>query len=77
MEIPACGGLILGDIPKDGKELLMNKMIEVNEKMSDEEIINILENTIINYEKYYDKIIDKEYNLDKYIEKINEIINKN
>jgi hypothetical protein len=83
MEIPASGGLIVGDIPKDGVELLKNRIVEVNEKMTDEEIIKIIDDVLLNYEQYYDKImelkniVDKDYNLDKYITKLKEIIFNN
>ena len=79
-EIASSGCVIAGDIPTDGKNLLKNNILELNNKMSDDEIINKLLNCCNNYNEYYNticnfkNIVDDNYNLDKYIDKLISIL---
>ncbi len=79
-EISSSGCLIAGDIPSDGKDLLKNNILELSPSIPDDEIIDLLKNSIDNYNLYIDKImdlkhkVDSQYNLDKYIDKLEEIL---
>lgn len=55
-EISMCKTLIAGNIPADGMKIFKNNIVELNEKMSDEEIIRILQSAITNYNNYRDQI---------------------
>lgn len=79
-EISSSNCLIAGDIPTDGKDLLANNILELSSKMTDDEIIEKLIYCINNYENFANKInnlkniVDSQYNLDKYIEKLTFIL---
>ncbi len=79
-EISSSGCLVSGDIPTDGINLLKNDILELNSNMSDNDIKGKLLYCINNYSQYNDKIInlkntvDSTYNLNKYIEKLIQII---
>lgn len=76
LEISSSNSLIAGDIPTDGKDILKGNIIELNQNMTDTEIIDILTNALDNYDSYNKNVnylknlIDNEYNLDKYVEKL-------
>lgn len=80
LEIPACNCLVAGDIPSDADKIMQNNIIQLKETMTDAEIIEILKYTINNYDNYKNKITDYQqyiinnYNLDKYITKLEQII---
>lgn len=82
-EISSSGCLIVGDIPTDGKELLKDNILELNQTMTDDEIMIKIRDCLNNYSEYIDKIkrmknkTDLLYNLDKYIEKLIQIIVNN
>jgi len=81
-EISSSNCLIAGDIPADGINLLKNKILELSTTMSDDEISIKLTNCLENYNCFdnLDKInnlksiVDNEYNLEKYIEKLKIIL---
>jgi len=79
-EIPASGCLIIGDIPTDSPKELRDFIINIDNNYSDDEILEIIANTINNYETYVDKInsfnkyVVETYNLDKYIEHLKIIL---
>lgn len=79
-EIPSSNCLIAGDIPKDGKELFKNNILELSNEMGDDEIITALAECLNNYSKYTEtitklkKIVDSQYNLDEYIKRLLNII---
>lgn len=79
-EIPASNCLIAGDIPKDGKDLFKNNILELTDSMNDNEIITKLLECLNNYSNYTDKInklkniVDTQYNLDEYIKRLLNII---
>lgn len=79
-EIPASNCLIAGDIPKDGKDLLKGNILELTNAMDDDKIISSLLECLTNYSNYAYKIekikniVDVQYNLDVYIEKLLNII---
>ena len=45
------GSVICGDMPEDGKEIWENNYIHVDKNMSDEEIENIILNSLLDKEK--------------------------
>jgi len=75
-EISSSNCLIAGDIPTDGKNLLKNNILELSPSMTDDKIIESLKNCCENYDLFNDKIhnlkkiVDNQYNLDKYIDKL-------
>ena len=81
-EISSSGCLIAGDIPSDGSKLLKNNILEISPNMSDDEILLVLADCLENYNKPENlckiknlkKIVDSEYNLDKYIDKLKIIL---
>jgi len=79
-EISSSNCLIAGDIPTDGITLLKNNILELSNSMDDNIILDKLIDCCNNYENWQEKIIklknivDNEYNLNKYIEKILNII---
>ena len=69
----------MGDIPSDYAELFNGNIVEVNEFMSEEEIINIIDDALSNKdnlnimsERLYEKI-HTEHNFDKAINDFNNI----
>lgn len=81
-EIAASNCAIIGDLPTCS-EIFINKVIEISSDMDDEEIITIIELFIKNYylleddKKYLMNKINSEFNLDKYFEKILELVKQN
>lgn len=74
--------MIGGDLPTTS-EIFENNILELNDEMTDDEILMLLKYFINNYENFNENLnnlenkINKEYGLDKYIEKILNIINEN
>lgn len=82
LEIPASKSVILGSYPSDYKELFNGNIIEVNEYMTDDQIINIIDNALSNKEdlelkssRLYEKI-KNQHNLNMSIESFNNIVTK-
>lgn len=79
-EIPASNCLIAGDIPRDGRDLFLNNILELSNTMSDDEILTQLTECLNNYSNYTNKIekikniVDTKYNLDEYIKRLLNII---
>lgn len=69
-EIPASYSAILGDIPSDYNHLFKNNIVEVNEWMSDEKILNIIDKALENKDKLWEMTkrlgdrVHEEYNLE-------------
>jgi hypothetical protein len=80
LEISASKSVILGSYPSDYKDLFDGNIIEVNEFMSDNEILSIIDNALQNkakLEEMADKLYDKireEHNLDRALESFNDVI---
>jgi hypothetical protein len=80
LEISASKSVILGSYPSDYKDLFDGNIIEVNEFMSDDEILSIIDNALQNKDKLKemaDRLYDKvkyEHNLDKALNDFNNII---
>jgi hypothetical protein len=82
LEIPASKSVILGSYPTDYKELFEGNIVEVNEFMTDDEIINIIDQALLNKEdlelkssRIYEKVRN-EHNLEMALQSFNNIINK-
>ena len=80
LEIPASKSVILGSYPSDYKKLFAGNIVEVNEFMSDDMILSIIDSYLQNKKqlaemsnKIYNKIRN-EHNLDKALEDFNYII---
>ena len=79
-EISICKSLIAGDIPTDGKDILKNRIVELNNNMSDDEIINHLKNALDKYDEFEEKInylhnyINTNYGLNNYVNKLYSLI---
>lgn len=77
IEISASNSCILGNIPSDYKDLFQNNIIEIDEFMSDSEILKIIENALNDKKLLIEKsnrlynIIHKEHNYKKAIEDFN------
>ena len=86
-EISACKALLVGDMPESGKNIWNDNYININNKMSNKEILDILVNTVDRLHKNDDElnnkvntmydIIQKNYNLTQYYDKLYNIITKN
>ncbi len=82
LEIPSSKSVILGSYPSDYKDLFERNIIEVNEFMTDEEILNIIDEALSNKDKLLemsDRLYNKvheEHNLYKAQESFNNVINK-
>ena len=80
LEITASKSVILGNYPSDYKDLFEGNMIEVSEFMSEEEILNIIDNALSNKDKLLemsDRLYNKvheEHNLYKAKESFNKVI---
>lgn len=79
LEIAASNSVILGDIPEDYRELFKDNIIEVDYFMSEDEILNIIDNALQNKnelknmsEKLYQRI-HNEHNLDCAVNNFNEV----
>ena len=72
--------LIAGDIPKDGLSLFKNRILELNNTMTDDDIIEKLVFALKNYDNYTTEItylhdyVNKNYGLDSYVEKLDCIL---
>lgn len=82
LEIPASKSVILGSYPTDYKDLFEGNIIEVNEFMTDNEIINIIDNALADKKelenkanRLYEKIRNK-HSLDNSLNSFNNIIQK-
>jgi len=82
MEISASNSVILGSYPSDYKDLFDGNIVELNEFMSDDEILAIIDNALQNKVKLeemayrlYDKV-RADHNLDKAVESFNNLIKK-
>lgn len=81
-EISASYSAILGDIPSDYNDLFKGNIVEVTEWMSDEEILNIIDNALDNKEKLWEmtkRLGDRvhcEYNLDEGTKNMDEVFEK-
>lgn len=79
-EISSSGCLIAGDIPTDGYDLFKNNILELNNSMGDDEILSKITNCLNNYDEYIGQInylkyvVDNQYNIDVYIEKLLSIL---
>jgi hypothetical protein len=80
LEITASKSVILGNYPSDYKDLFEGNIIEVNEFMTEDEIINIIDNALSNKDKLnemserlYNKV-HNEHNLEKAQESFNNVI---
>ena len=74
VEIPMCGTVIAGDIPNDDQENFRKFVIEIDNSMTDSEIISKITNVLDNQEELerYKKIgleWSKEYTQEKYAER--------
>ena len=83
-EISACKSIIIGDMSDQGKKIWKDNFIEINMQLSDNEIIKIIDESLIKYnskdmammqkiDRMYN-IVQKEYNLKQYKEKIYRLI---
>ncbi len=82
LEIPASKSVILGSYPSDYKELYEGNIIEINEFMSDDEILKTIDNALADKNKLeemsnriYNKVRE-EHNLDKALESFNRLFNE-
>lgn len=80
LEIPASKSVILGNYPSEYKNLFEGNIVEVNEFMSEEEILNIIDNALGDKDKLLemsDRLYNKvheEHNLNKAKECFNNVI---
>ena len=82
IEIPLCGGIILGDVPDDDYENIKKFIIEINEKMTDNSILNIIEDSlnnsnVLNTKRIIGQNWAKRYNKKNYVKKFLDILNYN
>lgn len=75
LEIVFCKSLVAGNMATDGKNIFENNFLELNEQMTDDEIVNKLEYCLKNYSDYVPKIntiCDKlnNYNINNYVNKL-------
>ena len=82
LEITASKSVILGQTPSDYKNLFEGNIIEVNEFMTDEEILNIIDSALNDKEKLvtmsnilYEKV-QNEHHLNKAVENFKNIIDQ-
>jgi hypothetical protein len=73
VEIPMCGGVIVGDIPYEEKDDFKKFVVEVNMKMSDDEMLDIIKGALEDQElqlKYslIGEIWAKKYTTKKYVD---------
>lgn len=80
LEIVFCKSLIAGNIPSDGKYIFNNNILQLDNNMSDQEILNNIDHALENYDEYKVKIdnlhnkLFTNYNLDNYVIKLIKII---
>jgi hypothetical protein len=83
-EISACKSLLVGDMPKTGKPIWKDNYVDINDKLTDQQILNTIVNTVKRLHRG-DKVLNKkiltmydlihrEYTLEKYYNKIYKII---
>ena len=75
VEIPMCGGVIVGDIPYEEQDDFRKFVIEVNMEMTDEEILNKFRESLANQElllKYslIGEVWSKKYTTKKYVNEL-------
>lgn len=81
LEISACKSLIAGDIPTDAIHFLKGHILELNNNMSDNDIIRMLQTALQNYDKYNEHIeylyqyVNDNYSLTNYSDKLYQLIN--
>ncbi|MCA9748906.1 MAG: glycosyltransferase, partial [Romboutsia sp.] len=81
-EISACNTVVVGNMANSGRHIWNDNFIEINEKMSDIEIIETIKKALNDKKMIKDKakimyeLIQTEYNMIKYAEKIKKILNK-
>ena len=79
VEIPASGSVILGNIPVDYHNVYDGNVVEVTNKMTDEEILAIIDNALVDKKnledkgKIFGKYIHEHYNLGKGVENLLEV----
>jgi glucosamine-phosphate N-acetyltransferase len=79
IEISASKSVILGNIPSDYDDLLKGNIVEINENMSEQEIITIIDNALSDKDKLNEmsnnlyKKIHEEHNYTKAIENFNSV----
>ena len=82
LEIPASNSVILGDYPSDYEETFKNNIVKIDEFMSEEEIINKIDEALSDKKSLLEKskrlhdIIHKEHCLENSIEDFKNIIDK-
>ena len=79
-EISCCNSLVAGDMASDGLSIFKDNYIQLENSMTDEQIVNILSSELSNYEHRkeeilkYNNYVNNNYNLDKYIENLIKIV---
>jgi glucosamine-phosphate N-acetyltransferase len=79
IEIAASKSVILGNIPSDYEDLLKGNIVEINENMSEEEIITIIDNALSDKDKLNEmsnnlyKKIHEEHNYTNAVENFNSV----
>lgn len=83
LEIAFCKSLVAGNMATDGLKIFDNNYLNLNEKMSDQDIYNAIDTCLQNYnihenniDNLHDKLIN-EYNIDNYVIKLITIIKSN
>lgn len=82
-EISLCKSLIAGDIPTDGIGIFKGRIIELNNTMTDQQIIDKLLSSLNNYDKFACKIdylhdfTYKTFRLEIYPDKLYNLVNSN
>lgn len=80
LEIVCSGSIVCGNMATDGQTMYSDNYLELNENMSDEDIIRNLDMYLSDYEHYRNKFnekyeyIAKEHNLDNYVNKLLHIL---
>ena len=79
-EIAGCKSLIAGNIPTDGLNILKGRILELNEMMTDDQIISTLSDAIENYDKFNQPIeelytiVNEKYSLIHYVDRLHNIV---
>ena len=82
MKSPASYSGILGNIPSDYNDLFKNNIVEVNEFMTDEEILSTIDKALEDKQKLQEMInklgdrIHKEYNLEAGTKNMDEVFDE-
>lgn len=83
LEIVFCKSLVAGNMATDGIKLFEDNYLHLNEKMTDDEILNTINNCLKNYSEYEKKISNihhklyEKFNINNYVVKLLEIIENN